>query len=176
MTLRRAQSISTASARQAPRGARAAASPTCEQDYPLSPALHFLQRVWQLNHALERLSSRMERSLGVTAQQRLAIRFIGKYPGVGASVLAAILRVDPGTVSVALRRLEQKGLLARRKDPRDQRRAALGLTAQGRALDRPTRGTAEAAVERLLAELPAHDAAVTLRVLERFSELLELEH
>jgi MarR family transcriptional regulator, organic hydroperoxide resistance regulator len=74
-------------------------------EYPLGPALDFLQRLWRLNHALERLSSRMERQLGITAQQRLIIRCIGKYPGVGAGQLAALLHVDPGTVSAALNRL-----------------------------------------------------------------------
>lgn len=145
---------------------------TPEHDYPLSAALDFLQRLWQLNHALERLSSRMERSLGVTAQQRLAIRFIGRYPGVSAGTLASILKVDPGTVSAALRRLEDKGVLSRHRDPRDQRRVSLGLTAKGRRLDRPTRGTAEAAVERLLAELSNEEVGTAARVLDRFVQLL----
>jgi len=34
----------------------------------LDPALDFLQRLWALSHALERLSKQMERSLGITVQ------------------------------------------------------------------------------------------------------------
>ena len=73
---------------------------------PLEPALDFLQRLWALNHGLERASMRMDRQLGVTAQQRLFIRCIGKYACVGASDLASVLHLDRGTVSVSLRRLE----------------------------------------------------------------------
>jgi DNA-binding MarR family transcriptional regulator len=140
--------------------------------YPLGPALDFLQRLWGLNQALEKLSSRMEKKLDVTAQARFVIRCIGKYPGVTAGQLAKLLHVDPGTVSAALNRLELKGLLERRQDPRDKRRAALGLTAKGRKLDRPALGTVEDAVERLLSSTAKADIEVTVRVIARLTQLL----
>jgi MarR family transcriptional regulator, organic hydroperoxide resistance regulator len=147
-----------------------------EVDYPLGPALDFLQRLWQLNHALETLSSRMQKRLGVTAQQRLMLRCIGKYPGMSAGQLAGLLRVDPGTVSAGLNRLESKGLLERRRDPRDQRRASLGLTRTGRALDEPAQGTVEDAVERLLAAVSVDELESTNKVIEQLTALLEAEH
>src|SRR5665213_3068487 len=104
-------------------------------EFPLGSALDFLQRLWRLNHALEQLSGRMERRFAVTAQQRLIIRCVGAYPGMTAGQLAGVLNVDPGTVSAAFRRLEEKKLLERRRDPGDSRRVALGLTPQGRAID-----------------------------------------
>ena len=140
--------------------------------YPLGPALEFLRRLWRLNHALEMLSSRMDQRLGVTAQQRLVIRCVGKYPGVTAGQLAALLHVDPGTASATLKRLEDKGLVERRRDPRDLRRAALGLTAKGRQIDGPMQGTVEEASERLLSEIPADDAIKVISILERFTVLL----
>jgi len=145
---------------------------------PLGPALDFLQRLWRLSHGMERLSSRMERRLGVTSQQWLILRCVGKYPGLTAGQLANLLHVDPGTVSAALRRLEAKGLLERRSDPRDRRRAALGLTAKGRALGGPARGTVEASVERLLQTAPPEEVTSLARVLDRFAGLLgeELLH
>jgi DNA-binding MarR family transcriptional regulator len=147
-----------------------------EVDYPLGPALDFLQRLWQLNHALETLSSRMQKRLGVTAQQRLMLRCIGKYPGMSAGQLAGLLRVDPGTVSAGLNRLESKGLLERRRDPRDQRRASLGLTRAGRALDKPAQGTVEDAVERLLAAVSVDELESTKKVIEQLTALLEAEN
>jgi len=142
-------------------------------DYPLGPALDFLQRIWELNHALERLSSRMEKRLGVTAQQRLIIRCIGKFPGMTAGQLATVLHVDPGTVSAALNRLQGKGLLERRRDPRDSRRASLGLTANGRTLDRPAQGTVEEAVERLLDTADSKEVSAAVRVVGQLARLLE---
>ncbi len=143
-------------------------------DFPLGPALDFLGRVWRLNHALERLSSGMDKRFGVTAQQRLVLRCIGKYPGMTAGQLATLLHVDPGTVSAALNRLETKGLLDRRRDPRDKRRALLGLTAKARALDldAAARGTVESAVERLLETASAKDVVAMARVVDRLSALL----
>lgn len=140
--------------------------------YPLGPALDFLQRLWQLNHALEKVSSRMEKRLGVTAQQRLILRCVGKYPGLTAGHLATFLHVDPGTVSASLNRLESRGLLERRRDPRDKRRASLGLTARGRALDGPAGGTVENAVERLLSSAPADQLRTMLSVVDQLTQLL----
>ena len=136
-----------------------------ESDYPLGPALEFLQQLWMLNHALEKLSARMESTLGVTAQQRFLLRVVSRYPGIGAGQLARLLHVDPGTVSAALARLESKSLLERRRDPRDKRRAALSLTRAGRALDQPLDGTVEDAVASWLRTLPPDELATTLRAL-----------
>jgi MarR family transcriptional regulator, organic hydroperoxide resistance regulator len=144
-------------------------------DYPLSPALDFLQRLWQLNHALERLSSRMEKQLGVTAQQRLIIRCVGKFPGMTAGQLATMLRVDPGTVSASLKRLEDKGLLDRHSDPRDGRRTLLGLTGKGRKLDGPAKGTVEGVVDQLLSSVSSEDIATGLNLLEQLAALLQDE-
>ena len=148
-------------------------SGTERHEYVLGPALDFLRRLWRLNHAIEKLSSRMDRHLGVTAQQRLVIRCVGKYPGVTAGQLAALLHIDPGTASATLKRLEEKRMVERRRDQRDKRRVALGLTARGRQIDRPRHGTIEQIAERLLAEITADDAAGVTAMLERFTALLE---
>lgn len=140
--------------------------------YPLGPALDFLQRLWQLNHTLEKVSCRMEKRLGVTAQQRLILRCVGRYPSMTAGQLAHLLHVNPGTVSASLARLETKGLLDRRRDPRDRRRASLGLTSKGRTLDRPTEGTVESAVEQLLALARAEDLAAMVAIVEQLTGLL----
>jgi MarR family transcriptional regulator, organic hydroperoxide resistance regulator len=114
----------------------------------------------------------MEKAIGVTAPQRLVLRFLGRFPGITAGQLARSLHVDPGTLSASLRRLEARGLIERRRDPADSRRVALGLTRQGRALDVPRRGTIEAAADALLAGTSPRDLAATVRVLDRFSEIL----
>jgi len=142
---------------------------------PLTPALEFLEGVWRLNHALERASMRMEATLGVTAQQRLIIRCVGKYPGMTSGQLATLLHLDPGTISTSVGRLERKGLLQRRQDLRDKRRITLGLTAEGRALDKPNPGTIEHAVERQLESSDATETLATRRMLDKLAELLSEE-
>jgi len=148
---------------------------TEEPRYPLGDALEFLERVWRVNHALQRVSNRMSRDLGLTGPQRLVVRCVGRYPGLTASQLAAILHLDRGSVSAALSRLEERGLLDRRTDPLDRRRVTLGLTAKGRDLDRPTEHTIEAAVEHLLQITAEADLETTGRVLASLAVVLEAE-
>ncbi len=149
--------------------------PDAAPRYPLGGALDFLERTWRVNHAMQRVSNRMARDLGLTGPQRLVVRCVGKYPGLTASQLASLLHLDRGTVSAALNRLEGKGLVERRADPRDGRRVTLGLTAEGRSLDRPTEHTVEAAVESLLERLSDADRETTMRVLAMLAQALELE-
>jgi MarR family multiple antibiotic resistance transcriptional regulator len=151
-------------------------SPVLATGYPLDPALEFLQRLWRLNQALEKLSSHMEKRFGITAQQRLLMRCVRKYPGMTAGQLATMLHVDPGTVSAALKRLENKRLLQRRRDPRDKRRVTLGLSARGMALARPGAETVEHADDRLLASTSANAIGNVQTVLGKLTNLLDAEH
>jgi DNA-binding MarR family transcriptional regulator len=146
-----------------------------EARYPLGRDLELLERVWRVNHAMQRVSNRMSRELGLTGPQRLIIRCVGRYPGLTASQLAALLHLDRGTVSASLNRLEVKGLLERGADPFDGRRVSLGLTAAGRDLDRPTVHTIEAAVQHLLRTTSEADLDATGRVLAALAEALEHE-
>lgn len=132
--------------------------PDATTAFPLEPALDFLQHLWALNHALERRSMQMERTIGVTAQQRLFVRCLGKYPDMTASQLAGVLHLDRGTVSAALTRLTAKGLVVGKRDAADRRRVELRLTPKGKAIDRPDPRSVEHVVERLLAKVGKAEA------------------
>jgi DNA-binding MarR family transcriptional regulator len=139
----------------------------------MGPALEFMRQLWRLNHALERVSSQMGQRLGITAQQRMVLRCIGKLPGMTASMLATQLHLDPGTISVTLSRLEGRQLIERRKDQKDRRRVSLFLTAAGEALDVPSEGTVESTVERLLTSTDPTALNMTAVVLGSLTRLLE---
>lgn len=141
-----------------------------QDEFPLEPALDFMQHLWQLNHALERLSMQMEKELGVTAQQRLFVRCIGRYPGMSATQLAGVLHLDRGTVSVSLRRLMSKGLIVGKRDKDDARRVSLMLTAKGKKLDRPDTRTVEDAVNLLLKSMGPAKVSTTKGCLGALSD------
>lgn len=141
--------------------------------YPLGPVLGFLGEVWALNHALELSSKRTQSRLGITGQQRVLLRIVGRHPLISAGHLARLLHVDAGTVSAAVRRLEARGLLERRADKRDKRRTLLALTAAGRKLDTPAPGTAESAVQDVLEHTPESDTQAIRAFLERLVEALD---
>ncbi len=144
-----------------------------DASFPLGPALDFLRHLWRLNHALERASRRMDRDLGLTAQQRFLLRCVASFPRITPGEVARALHLDPGTVTSTVRRLEKKGLITRRRDPADKRRVTLGLTAAGHALDRPASGSVEASVDALLSRAASAEIVATTATLARLVEQLE---
>lgn len=117
----------------------------------LGEVLDFMRLIWALDHALQQTSKRMMGAIGVTGPQRLVIRIVTRFPGIPAGQIAQLLHVHPSTLTGVLKRLEKQGLIHRRPDPKDGRRAFLGVTEKGKRIDAAGAGTVEAAVERLLA-------------------------
>ena len=135
----------------------------------LGQVLEFMQVLWAVDHELQSTSKRQEASTGVTGPQRLVLRIVGRFPGISAGRVSEILRLHPSTLTGVLKRLEAHGLLERRADPADARRALLDLTPDGRAIDAARSGTVEAVVRRLLQRLPPRSVAAAREVLERLA-------
>jgi DNA-binding MarR family transcriptional regulator len=141
-------------------------------DRDLEPALAFLRALWALDHALGSTSKRMHGRMGITAQQRMVLRFIGKYPGLTGRELSELLYVEKSTLSLALKRLEEKGLVSRARDRKDSRKTLVVLTRRGKELDRPTVGTVEQAVTRALAATNRRDLDTIRRFISLLVEML----
>ena len=139
----------------------------------LGPVLEFMRALWALDHALQSASKRMETRLGVTAPQRLVVRIVGRFPGISAGEVAEILHVHPSTLTGVLKRLEARGIVTRRADPRDARRALLALTARGRELDRLRSGTVEAVVRGVLQRLPSRSVRSARALAEALTAALD---
>lgn len=136
------------------------------------PVLEFLRLMWAVDHQLQSVSKRMLVDLGLTGPQRLAVRFIGRQPGLSAGELATLLHLDPGTVTGILRRLEAARTITRKRDAADSRRVRLTLTRRGVEINRHRTGTIEFAVRRALAAVPERDVRATRRVLKLIAEKL----
>lgn len=141
---------------------------------PLGETLEFMRLLWAIDHGLQRQSKRMATTLGVTGPQRLVIRIAGRFPEISAGQLAEILHLHPSTLTGILRRLERGGLLTRRRDPRDGRRAALGLSPKGRRLDVGVSGTIESVMQSVLSTLPAAKIHAVRGVLAALAEGLQV--
>jgi DNA-binding MarR family transcriptional regulator len=128
---------------------RQAASP----DRPVDPVLEFIRLMWSIDHELQRVSKRMVTRMGLTAPQRLALRFIGIRPGLTPGALADLLHVHPGTVTGFVRQLEGLGLIRISRSREDTRRLHLELTRRGNAVNRRRSGTVESAVRRVVGRL-----------------------
>jgi len=131
----------------------------------LGEVLDFMRLLWAVDHALQSMSKRMEASLGVTGPQRLVIRIVGRFPGISAGELASVLHIHPSTLTGILKRLESRGIIGRKPDPDDARRALFELSGRGREIDGLKVGTVEAIVRRSLAKLPPRKVAAARDVL-----------
>lgn len=93
---------------------------------------------------------------------------------IRATDLAAWQGVDKSTVTPQLRRIEQRGLIARRADPADNRASLLTATPAGRRLHRKIVGTGSRLFDELLGHWSEQDRRTLGLLLSRFSaELLD---
>ncbi len=139
----------------------------------LGKVLDFLRLLWAVDHNLQLVSKRMHAELGVTGLQRMMIRIVGRFPGVSAGELAAILHVHPSTLTGALDRLTGSGAITRKADPEDGRRARLSLGARGRTIDASKAGTVEDSVRRALASVSQEQIEAAAEVLKAIARELE---
>jgi DNA-binding MarR family transcriptional regulator len=146
---------------------------TRSAERPLGEGLDFMKLLWRLDHALQTASRRMAASLGVTGPQRLALRLVGKFPGITPGETAAILSLHPSTVTLIVGGLERAGLVSRSEDPADRRRTRLRLTPAGRAVATRSAGTVEEAMRRTLARVSSAEREAAARFLSELAAGLE---
>ena len=131
--------------RAAPKLALAPAPPS------LGEVLDFMRLIWALHHALaadveaDEGRDRGDRSAAAGHPHRDPVP---RHPG--GPDRAAPARA-PEHTDRGLEAPGEQGLIHRRPDPKDGRRAFLGITEKGKRIDAAGAGTVEAAVERLLA-------------------------
>lgn len=138
----------------------------------LGEVLEFMRLLWAVDHALQSTSKRMEVSLGVTGPQRLVIRIVGRFPQISAGELADVLHIHPSTLTGVLKRLEARGIIDRKVDSGDARRALFSLTAKGKDVDALRNGTVESTVRKALAKIPARKVVAARDVLQELANTL----
>lgn len=101
----------------------------------------------QLSFALYGAANRMVRlhkpllePLGLTFPQYLVILELLNGAPLSVGALGSRLDMDTGTITPLVKRLDAAGLVSRTRDPSDERRVLVDLTAQGRALEVGVRG------------------------------------
>ena len=86
------------------------------------------------------------REHGLSYPQYIALMTLGEHDALTVGDLGTLLHLDSGTLSPLLKRMQSAGLLERSRDPHDERRVLVRLTATGR-----DRLTAVAGVPREMA-------------------------
>jgi DNA-binding MarR family transcriptional regulator len=97
-----------------------------------------------------RLSGRAAERAGVSAAQLFVLQKLAEAPALSVNELAARTLTHQSSVSVVVQRLEERGLVARKRAGSDGRRVEVSLTRRGRqSLQR----TPDASQSRLIAAL-----------------------
>lgn len=105
--------------------------------------------------------------IGLSSAQLALIEWIAAAPGCSLQDLSTGLALTPPTVSVAVRRLEEAGLLERHPDPRDGRALRLFTTETATALTERVAYYRHEKARRLLASLAPEEQRQLLALLER---------
>lgn len=84
--------------------------------------------------AMTKLYKPLLEPLGLTYPQYLVMLVLWERDAITVSAVGERLALDSGTLTPLLKRLESAGLLQRQRDPADERRVLLHLSAAGRSL------------------------------------------
>ncbi|MFE1454407.1 MarR family winged helix-turn-helix transcriptional regulator [Streptomyces sp. NPDC058735] len=106
------------------------------------------------------------KDLGLTYPQYLVMLVLWEHGELPVKKLGEHLRLDSGTLSPLLKRLEAAGLVTRERSARDERSVEVRLTQEGRALRRRA-----VEVPRRIASSTGFDAAEIRALRARLDEL-----
>ncbi|NYI94443.1 DNA-binding MarR family transcriptional regulator [Streptomonospora nanhaiensis] len=97
--------------------------------------------VYAASRALTGLYRELLAGTGLTYPQYLVLLVLGERGTLSVKELGTALRLDSGTLSPLLRRLEEAGLVRRRREAADDRVVLVSATPEGAALRARLRGT-----------------------------------
>lgn len=131
---------------------------TLEKELTLDKQLCFA--LYGAAHAFTRAYKPLLTPLGLTYPQYLVMMALWETDDVPVKALGEKVGLDSGTLSPLLKRLEQAGHVARRRDAADERQVFITLTDTGRALKKQAVSVFRAIGEQTGCSL---DEVVTLR-------------
>ncbi|MBS0478405.1 MAG: MarR family transcriptional regulator [Proteobacteria bacterium] len=114
----------------------------------MSDSLGFL--VSDVSRLMRRRFDERARQIGATRAQWRTLTTLSRNEGVNQGALADLLEVEPITLCRMIDRLEESGLVERRRDPADRRAWQLFLTEKSRPILAELRGLADDLLDQML--------------------------
>ena len=109
------------------------------------------------------------REIGVTGPQARLLLLLNRFPGENQSFYAEQIEVEPITLCRMVDRLEEAGLIERRRDPSDRRAWQLHLTAKSKQTMDGLQHKVDSLVEDMLAGLSGGERLEFERLLKTIS-------
>ena len=114
--------------------------------YPLDDQLCF--SLYSANIAINRTYKPMLDEMGITYPQYLVLSALAEHDGRTVGAIAERLSLESSTITPPVKRLEQAGLVQRRRSTTDERQVHVWLTEAGRALIHRSKCLGDALMER----------------------------
>jgi DNA-binding MarR family transcriptional regulator len=131
----------------------------------MTDSLGFL--ISDVSRLMRRRFDERAREVGATRAQWRTLTTLSRNEGLNQGALADILEVEPITLCRMIDRLEESGLVERRRDPADRRAWQLFLTDKSKPMLDDLRATAEGLFEQVLHGISEPDRAVLGASLQR---------
>jgi DNA-binding MarR family transcriptional regulator len=101
---------------------------------PLALDAQFCFALYSASHAMTKAYKPLLDRIGLTYPQYLVMLVLWEQDAILVKDIGARLFLDSGTLTPLLKRLEANGLVARNRDPQDERQVRISLSGEGRAL------------------------------------------
>ena len=125
---------------------------------------------WAVARHLRHLTKEFLAPWDVSPSQSRALMVLARSGAMRPGELAGYLRIAPRSATEVVDGLEERGLVARRRDPDDRRATILELTGDGRALMEKLRAARATETDAYFGRLSATDQAHLQRILRKLRE------
>jgi DNA-binding MarR family transcriptional regulator len=126
-------------------------------------------------HAIDLHSRRLSRETGLTVPQLSVLQVVQRHPDAPVKSVARSSHLTQATVSIVLDRLEERGLVHRRRADQDRRQVLITITDAGReALARVPDLLQQHFLERFHG-LQQWEQSMLVAALQRVADLMEIE-
>lgn len=126
----------------------------------------------QILKAVDANARGIARASGLTPSQLIILRLLGHLGETNPSVLAKRMSLTMATVTALVDKLEEQGLIARRRDEVDRRRMLISITRAGKKMISQSPDVLQARFQDRFDALPQWEQAAVIAALERVVALL----
>jgi len=140
----------------------------------VSDSLGFL--ISDVSRLMRKRFDERARSVGATRAQWKTLVTLSRHEGINQGGLAELLEVEPITLCRMIDRLEESGMVERRRDPADRRAWRIHLTAAAGPVIEQLRGFADELFEGALTGLDGTERDRLVRSLETILTNLSNPH
>ncbi len=134
-----------------------------------------LRALRRISRSIDLYSRHLARTHQLTGPQLICLRELSKSGAISPGQLARDVSLSAATVTGILDRLEHRGLVRRRRNPKDKRRVITSITAAGRELVAAAPAPLHHRLASGLERLSMEDQAQIASALESVVEMMEAE-